>query len=110
MHIVMGDEYIDELRERHLVLQLETFEASYSASLKKVTAYCVVPQEAIPLQEMPHIERLSAIHQAVVDAWNKQDYRTVENGIEHLKGHFNGELDSFYDILLDRIKELNVQK
>jgi hypothetical protein len=106
----MGDEFIGDLRDRHVVLQLETFEATYDAGPKTITAYCVVPQESIPLQEMPHIERLSAIHQAVVDAWNRKDYRVVGDGIEHLKGHFNGELDSFYEILLERIKDLNVEK
>ena len=101
MHIIFGTAIADELRQKHTVLQLESFPG---VDGEPVTAYCVVTPESIIMTEMPDLERLKRLHQAVVDAWNRQDYHTVMNGIEHLHGRFGGELDSFYSILEERIK------
>jgi hypothetical protein len=102
MHIIFGRDVAEELRNRHSVLELETFQVE---DRDPVTAFCVVPAEAIALGEMPDIERYSRIHQALVDAWNRQDYVTVAEGIAHLKGKFGGELESFYEIIESRIKD-----
>ena len=101
MNIILGKENATILRDRHVVLELETFQLPEK---DPITAFCVVPAEAI-FADMPDMVRLQGLHQAVVDAWNRKDYSTVEYGIEHLHGKFSGELDSFYDILLQAIKE-----
>lgn len=105
MHIILGKEIAEELRQRHVVLELETFNLE---GKPPVTAFCVVPAEKIVLTEMPDIERYGRLHQATVDAWNQQRFDTVVEGISHLRGHFGGELDTFYDILLQAIEEKQV--
>lgn len=104
MHIIFGDEVAEQIRQKHLVLELETF----IVEGKEQTAYCVVPPEAIAIPEMPDLDRHARIHQTLVEAWNDQRYDTVLEGISHLKGKFGGELDSFYEILQARIKEQEV--
>jgi len=106
MYIIFGKSQAEALRERHIVLELETFQIE--GHNEPQTAYCVVQPESIALGQMPDIERLSGLHQATVDAWNRKDYATVTEGIAHLKGSFGGELDSFYVILEDRIKEMEL--
>lgn len=99
MQIIFGKELAQELRTRHFLLELETFD---SPGRGMVTAYCVVPGEVLQIEELMDIDRLSRIHQATVDALNRGDTQTVIEGITHLRGRFGGELDSFYDIILDR--------
>lgn len=106
MYIIFGTKNAETLRERHIVLELETFTVDGAEQV----AYCVVQPESIALGEMPDIERLSGIHQATVDALNRKDYATVMEGVSHLKGCFGGELDSFYTIISDRIKEITVEQ
>ena len=101
MYIIIGKENADMVRDRYPVMELET--------LAQGTAYCVLPIESI-VQDMPDMERLSGLHHAVVEAWNRGDYSTVLFGIEHVYGRFGGELDSFYDVLKDRIKEMTVEQ
>lgn len=100
MQIIFGKDLAQELCERHILLELETFDTPLRGL---VTAYCVVPAEALKIEELADIDRLKGLHQATVDALNRQDYQTVVEGIMHLHGKFSGELDSFYDILLARI-------
>jgi hypothetical protein len=101
MQIIFGQEIAEEVRMRHIVLELETFTVKDSEK----TAYCVVRPESINLTEMPDIQRLCRLHEATIEALKRNDTETVLDGISHLRGHFNGELDSFYDVIQKRITE-----
>lgn len=99
MQIILGKEAATELRKRHTVLELETF----TAGDKQVTAYCVVPPEAIVMSDMPDLDRLCRIHQAFIDAYNANRYDSALDAVQHIKGRFSGELDSFYSEICGRI-------
>lgn len=100
MHIIFDNvDSFTDVKEKYTVLQLETFVVSG----KSQTAFCVV--EHIPAEEIPDLPRLTGLHKAIVDAWDKQDYDTVLFGLPHVEGKFGGELDSFYTNLRSRIPE-----
>lgn len=99
MQIIFGKQVAEELRKNHTVLELESFDVGGVM----MPAYCVLMPESITVSEMPDLDRLCRLHQALVDALNRKDYATVTHGIEHLKGKFSGELDSFYSVLEERI-------
>ena len=100
MHIIVGKETADQLRERFTVLELETLEQEGQT----VTAFCVVPAEKIPLGEMTLLDKWTALHASLITEYYKKNYKFCEDAIEHLMGKFSGELDSFYEEILNRIK------
>jgi hypothetical protein len=100
MQIIFGKEVADQVRDRYTVLELETFDI---AGKGPTTAYCVLDAAKVVIAEMPDLERLTMLHQAVVDGWNRKDFSTVAQGIEHIYGKFGGQLDSFYDELTNRM-------
>ncbi len=104
MHIIFGKEVADELREKYTVLELESFDVGDGL---KSTAYCVLNAENVNLSEMPDMPRLCKLHQALIDALHAEKFDTVTELIGHLKGKFNGEMDSFYDILAERISKIS---
>lgn len=97
MNIIFGENISAAMREKYVILQLETFTVGETQKV----AYCVV--EHIPLEEIPDLPRLTGLHKAIVEAWNRQDYETVLFGLPHVEGKFGGELDSFYENLKSRI-------
>ena len=101
MNIIFGEEIAEQVRVRNVALELETFHVEGKGP---VTAYCVIMPESIAATELPDVDRICRLHQAVIDAWNIQDYNAVLEGIKHVKGSFAGEADSFYETLEDRIK------
>jgi hypothetical protein len=101
MQIIFGQDIAEEVRMRHIVLELETFTVKDSEK----TAYCVVRPESIMLTEMPDIQRLCKLHEETIEALKRNDVNTVLEGIGNLRGHFGGELDSFYDVIRKRITE-----
>jgi hypothetical protein len=98
MHIIFGDA-VKELPDTFTVLELDTFKVSPTDA--PVTAYCVV--EVIPLSEFPMVDAHKKIHADLVEAYHNQHWNYCEQAIEGLTGKWNGELDTFYTELLNRI-------
>ena len=97
MHIIFG-EAIKEIPDSFTVLELDTI----CTNDNTVTAYCVV--EKIPLQEFPLIAAHIKLHADVIENYKKQHWDYCEKAIDALLGKWNGEVDSFYQTLLERIK------
>lgn len=99
MHIIFGDA-VKEIPDSYTVLELDTIDTNGT----RVTAYCVV--EKIPLQEFPLIDAHIKLHADVIENYRLQHWDYCEKAIGALLGKWNGEVDSFYQTLLDRIKTL----
>lgn len=101
MHIIFGDS-VTELPDTFTILELDTFKVSTSDEV--VTAYCVV--EKIPLTEFPLLEAHKKVHEDLIKAYRGQHWNYCEQAIGSLTGKWNGELDTFYSSLLERIQDL----
>lgn len=97
MHIVMGHEVANQLKLNYTVLELETFDSGEQS----VTAFCVVNE--IPVAELPSLERNKQTHAEFIKEYNQGNFNNCVVIAQGLQGKFNGELDSFYEIILDRI-------
>jgi len=98
MHIIFG-KAIKEIPNSYTVLELDTINTDGTL----VTAYCVI--EKIPLQEFPLIEAHIKLHADVIENYRGQHWNYCEKAIDALLGKWNGEVDSFYNALLERIKQ-----
>ena len=101
MQIIFDEAVAKQLQNSHTVLELETFD--YKGAPR--TAYCVVPADKIPLNDFPKLESQKELHSAFVKAYNTKDFKLCEDISEHLIGLFGGELDSFYETILNKIKQ-----
>ena len=102
MQIVWDQAVIQQLKNAHTLLELETFEVKGSP----VTAYCVVPAEKIGLENMSQLDRYTELHSGFVKAYYDNNYQLCRDIAEHLMGQFGGELDTFYEVILERIRDL----
>lgn len=100
MQIIWDHIAVEKLRSNHTVLELETFEVNG----KSVTAYCVVPAEKL-FADMAQLESLVEMHVAFVAAFNQKNYELCNDIAPQLIGRFGGELDSFYEIILNKIQK-----
>ena len=98
MNIIFGDA-IEQISNTHTVLELDTFKLMPSEQLVK--AYCVV--DTIPLAEFSILETNKKIHQQLITQYQKQDWEFCKSAATALLGRWNGQLDTFYQHLLERI-------
>ena len=71
------------------------------------TTYALVEQ--VTLMEMLSLDRFKELHSNLMKEYQKRNWKYCEDAMEHLQGKWNGELDSFYTVLLDRIQDLKTQ-
>jgi isoleucyl-tRNA synthetase len=101
MNIMFEDSITDDIRNKYMLLQLDTFYFSDIDSNR--IAYCLL--ESVPIMEMIDIDRFLELHEGLIRNYAKKNWLYCENALEHLMGHWNKELDSFYLNLARRIQE-----
>jgi hypothetical protein len=102
MNIIFDIENIEEIKNNNIVLELDTF---YFSELEKTaTAYCVI--DNVKITDFINIAQNQLLHAELVAAYKQKDFKLCLNLLEQLVGVFNGEVDSFYSELNQRIQKL----
>ena len=99
MQIIWNKEAAERLRSNQTVLELETF----AVGEQTITAYCVVPAEKV-FPEITRLENLVELHEAFISAFNQKNYQLCQDLAPELIGRFGGELDTFYQEILNKLK------
>ena len=112
MNIIFGDNVVDAAKEKYTILELDTFKIegqfeSVIELVRQVTAYALI--ENTPLQEMSTLENFKELHSNLMQEYRSQNWKYCEDAMEHLQGKWNGELDTFYTELHERIQTLKTQ-
>jgi hypothetical protein len=102
MNIIFGDSR-ESFPDNYTILELDQFRIGNSDEV--VTAYCLV--ENIPLGDFPTLDSYVKIHRDLIQEYRKQNWEYCTSAIKGLRGKWNGELDSFYENLLDRVESYN---
>jgi superoxide dismutase len=100
MQIIWDSQIAEKLRDAHTVLELETF----MVKDKPITTYCVVPAEKILISDFANLDQHKALHSAFIEALKNNNNQVCQDLSKHLIGKFGGELDTFYEEILKRIR------
>ena len=101
MQIIFHRDIDEQIKDKYLVLELETFEVEG----KLLETFCVVPPESVPLNEIPLLDKHTALHSEFIKNLKIKNYQFCVAAAEHLTGKFGGELDSFYAIVVGRAQQ-----
>jgi hypothetical protein len=103
MNIIFSDWAAQQAQEKYIVLELDTFQVDE----KLTTTYALV--ERVTLTEMLSLDRFKELHSNLLKEYRKRNWKYCEDALQHLQGKWNGELDTFYTVLIERIQELKTQ-
>lgn len=103
MQVIFGKATAEQVRERYTVLELETFHANG----QDIAAFCVVPSDKIPLEDIRQVDELKNLHREFIDSYNSANYEEVKTLYKQLHGRWSGELDSFYDTILNKVSSIS---
>jgi len=99
MHIIFGQDRAEELKDRYMILELDTIRVEAEDSVS--TAYCVI--ERIAIEDLPTADDTRKLHEKLMESYRAQDWDYCETALASLMGKWNGEVDSFYVELQNRI-------
>jgi hypothetical protein len=91
----------NDVKQKYTLLELDTFYFAESKSTS--TAYCLI--ENIPLQEMFRLEEFLDLHKNLIKNYKLKNWKYCEDALPHLIGKWNGDLDSFYKNISDRVSQ-----
>jgi hypothetical protein len=99
MKIIIGEHNIDQIQEKYIVLELDKISAAGMS--EPVSSYCLVDQA--PLQDLLEMQQWKELHDNLIRNYRLKNWNYCVQAIEHLRGHWGGDLDSFYDDLAGRV-------
>lgn len=103
MNIILGESNAKELAQKWIVLELDQFTIGDNPEV--ITAYCVL--EDTPLQELLHLNQFFDLHCNLIKNFRAANFNFCLQAIDHLRGHWGGQVDSFYDELVARIQQIS---
>lgn len=104
MYIFFGREHAEQVKDKHIVLPLDRIQLSPMGPT--LDSFCVL--ESVPPSEIETLGQWTALHSNLMKNYWLANFGFCEQAIDHLKGKFNGELDSFYDEITSRLEFLKV--
>jgi hypothetical protein len=102
MQVIFTRQVAEQLSDRYTVLELETFTLPEGQILE---TFCVVPADKMNLAELPTLDDDKRQHNEFIQQLKDKNYTYCESAAPDLMGKFGGELDSFYEIILERCRE-----
>lgn len=112
MHIIFGKEKvqldesdvdIDTLKTQYSIVPLDR--VRYSEQGEVIQSWCLLSGEnTSTMEEAPHLPRLIELHENMMQNYYRREWKFCEDAAENLKGRFGGELDSFYQHFLNRVR------
>jgi hypothetical protein len=104
MNIIFGSDLVEEIANSYTVLELDTIRMLPAGT--ESTAWCVV--EKIPLSELGQLDELKKLHHDMMTQYKTGDWVTCEKSVKMLLNCWGTEVDSFYEIMLKRVQDLQV--
>ena len=101
--ILFGQETAKGLSDRYTVLELD--DIAVKGKTEPVKIYTVLDPEELGYDVIPALEQYVNLHSKLRENYKKQDWKFCTDAIAELRGKFAGTLDSYYDILTDRIED-----
>lgn len=112
MHIIFGKEKvqldesdvdIETLKTQYSIVPLDR--VRYSEQGEVIQSWCLLSGEnTSTMEEAPHLPRLIELHENMMQNYYRREWKFCEDAAENLKGRFGGELDSFYQHFLNRVR------
>jgi len=99
--ILATKDKIDDIANRYVTLELDVFRING----EKVSSWCIIDASDIGLGELTELNHWIEQHNNLIRNYRQGNWNYCLQMLEHIKGKFGGNLDSFYTELFARIQQ-----
>lgn len=100
MNIIFGRPHAEMLKDRYTVLEI----VNLNDPATDYQCYCIVDGGSIPPQQLPKLPHYIKLHETLIDNIRKQNTTVVLELARNLHRQWGGELDSFYEAVVEHYK------
>lgn len=101
MQIIFDENLVPTLRQRYVVLELDT--VMQPAMTNPITLYALI--EDIGFEVLPNLIGLMQQHEIMVRHYKNSEWADASLNANTLKGNWRSELDEFYDMVIETCNE-----
>lgn len=101
MYIIFGSNAAEEVGKVKLVLEVDTIRIMPQDVL--APSYCVLDE--VVMDGSPFLINNIQVHQETIKQYRLQNWNYCINAIKDLRGCWGGELDEFYNSVLERAQQ-----
>ena len=101
--IVLGPVTAERVEGEYFTLPLDCIAVKGKKEGVDISTVFYNPTDSSELAKWQHDR---AVHNLMLENYRKQEWKKAEALIETLKGKFNGQMDHYYDLWLERIEEM----
>ena len=105
MNIIFDEKLTEEIKNRYIVLELDT--VKQSSMIKPITLHAIIEYPTI--DNFFKLEELIEQHRTMVYQYKNNHCDDAVFNAYALKGSWNGELDEFYEHVIEFCKSLQKQ-
>lgn len=102
MQVIFNRQLAEELSDRYIILEMETFDLPDN---QKLETFCVVGADKMDLRELPTVDVDKKFHIRFIEELKLKNYQFCLEASKQLMGKFGGELDTFYETIHQRCIE-----
>lgn len=103
MNIIFQENLVPELRERYIILELDT--VMQPQLEKPVTLYSLI--DNVDFSNFQNLPTLIDQHQEMIVAYKNSQWDKAQFLANSLLGSWNGELDEFYNLVLETASQMS---
>jgi len=97
MNIIFNKQLAEELKEKYTILELDT--VMQPGLTEPLILYAVV--EVTNITDLPTLTFFREMHSDMILEYKSGNWERAAELASGLLGHFNGELDEFYNLVID---------
>jgi len=101
MNIIFDENLANQLREKYTVLELDT--VMQPGLTQPIKLFAVV--EVTNFSDITTLGFMRELHSEMITAYKSSEWQRAEELAAALLGNFNGEVDEFYNLVIDFSKE-----
>ena len=99
--ILATEDQISDIAKRYLTLELDTFRIDG----EEIPSWCVIDAGDIGLSELTELNHWTEQHKNLIRNYKQGEWNYCLQMLEHIKGKFGGNVDSFYTELFARMQQ-----
>lgn len=96
MHIISGKENAEQVKNKHVVLEVDTIRVASG----ELELFAVI--EDVPFKEIEFKDENITRHESLIEDYRNRRWSDCLTKIKLLKGLWNEEMDPFYDEIIQR--------